>query len=1153
MPIQEKDLGKYKRPGIYINEIDNSLIDLPAQNVLINLVPGFSKKGPFNRPVYIDNTVDFERIYGSVDKQLENKGSYFHRTCEKMLGTSPIWALNLLSTVPNRDVLNYVSVSTTALYDNSDFTNQYQADYERFFNRQDFWTRDEDSFLDVVDEQAGGQDTERLLHFANMGDKLITVFVFKSTITGFDMSASAWYGGDTKVPTYIDPKSLISDYLVDVLILAGDWTDYKTLSVDSTWSKYFTLEGLIISNMQNFVNENGVTVLGNYDVSLIPNFKDNNNRDMYIETVLNNNTDKTSLFCTYNQDLLLDNDYLSDLVDLVGNTIVGNEEITSINFLSYDQSIKETIDYPLTSLDSPNNVFGTANFGSPAQTHTWNNWTQTGITLSFTSGVTIGYTGGTITVPNDGGYVINGAAYPMDSGTTLPIATLAAGYKRMDIIYLDHDGLGIMAGTPVLISATLPLKEISNNNTAIILATLELSCNTVGIITTSTITMITSDSDEVLITISSGTTGTEDYLLIDFSGTTGTSLRNNEYKRLRSYKVWNEVATSLEAGKGVIINTAGDLKTPITANAVNSNGYTSSTNAQIIIYLDTPSNYFSGTTSILLYYVDCQFKLTAPIATTDIIMTTNNLGYANIAGKYSKFYQNFFDGIINNGDIVSGTTPSAKLTMYVDTLGILRATIDQPIVTVTDGISVITDIGNWRQTVEIEKYDGTDLTNIVAVYVDKNRYSEVIRGLYLEAYYDATYYEFPGDGYAKGDTVPRKLVRIVNIKNDPIDTTLKILYTDGPIKISYASGTTEMFTTAYPAVYKYATNLKGIGLKPFVLNQQSIPDGTESRMDSILSVISKGTSLYKGLINKNKIAWRYLVDSFGLGLEENSKQQYVDLCGDKLNCVGFISMPSAKAFKKSTNPSFVNDDGSLSTTYIKEGANQEKNPDFLYSFGDGAGVSTVGYFFPYVKVTLDGVSSFVPPAPYVATAYMRKFTTATAGVQPWTIVAGVNTGRVPDISGTEMDFSNDDLDNFADMGANPITFIRNVGYIINDENTAQVFPVSSLSYLHSREVLIELENELYDMLLRYQWKFNTPSIRSEIKYRADRICQRYVDSVGLYAYRNVIDETNNTPYIIDLQGGVLDTYVEIVKGMGWIVNNITIERTGTINSTGFQQ
>ena len=42
-------------------------------------------------------------------------------------------------------------------------------------------------------------------------------------------------------------------------------------------------------------------------------------------------------------------------------------------------------------------------------------------------------------------------------------------------------------------------------------------------------------------------------------------------------------------------------------------------------------------------------------------------------------------------------------------------------------------------------------------------------------------------------------------------------------------------------------------------------------------------------------------------------------------------------------------------------------------------------------------------------------------------------------------------------------------------------------------------------------------------------------------------------YIIDLHGGVLSTYVEIIKAMSVIVNDITIEKTGTINSTGFQE
>ena len=55
------------------------------------------------------------------------------------------------------------------------------------------------------------------------------------------------------------------------------------------------------------------------------------------------------------------------------------------------------------------------------------------------------------------------------------------------------------------------------------------------------------------------------------------------------------------------------------------------------------------------------------------------------------------------------------------------------------------------------------------------------------------------------------------------------------------------------------------------------------------------------------------IDSFGLGLTPiegyGSKQQLADLCGMKMNCLGFISMPSAKIFRESTNPSFVNDDG----------------------------------------------------------------------------------------------------------------------------------------------------------------------------------------------------------------------------------------------------
>ena len=214
-----------------------------------------------------------------------------------------------------------------------------------------------------------------------------------------------------------------------------------------------------------------------FDVSLIPNFKDNNGRDMYIESVINNNTDQTSLFCTYNQDLLLDNDNLSDLIDLVGNTIVGTDT-PSISFLSYEQNIKELNNYPLTYLDSTNNVFGTAVISS--QTYDWNNWTQTGITVSFTPTYSTNYSGGTVSFTT-GTYIINGVEYPLASGST-SITTLSNGFHRLDVIYLDSNGLHIMDGDATLSGLTITPKEITFTNTnTIILGTL-LVTNTSGVV-----------------------------------------------------------------------------------------------------------------------------------------------------------------------------------------------------------------------------------------------------------------------------------------------------------------------------------------------------------------------------------------------------------------------------------------------------------------------------------------------------------------------------------------------------------------------------------------------------------------------------------------------------------------------------------------------
>jgi len=454
------------------------------------------------------------------------------------------------------------------------------------------------------------------------------------------------------------------------------------------------------------------------------------------------------------------------------------------------------------------------------------------------------------------------------------------------------------------------------------------------------------------------------------------------------------------------------------------------------------------------------------------------------------------------------------------------------------------ELSNLKQTIEIENPVGyTSVPN--KVLVNGSRYTELKVGDFLEA--DTT-----GVKLTLGQQYTRRITRVLSKRQYTGDPTLSEITCDAKIlKTELVLGSGDFQTTRYSSIDQYATTYKTIALKGFRIREASLPDGTETRQNAILNAVAKGTPLFKALINKEAFDFRYLVDAFGLGLTERSKQQLVDICGERLDSFGFINMPSIRQFKNSSSPSFVNSEGVLQTEFIAKGGDPESNPAFLYSFGEGAGVSAVGYFTPYVVVNDSGRPLNFPPASYVATTYVRKHISNVSSVTPWTIAAGVTNGRVTNIAGLEIDWDPTDLDFLNPAQINPIVLKKNRGYIIETENTALVLYKSALSYIHVREVLIELERELSRMLLDYQWKFNTPDVRAEIKLRADVICETYVSKNGLYNYFNKMDDENNTVEVIDNQIGVLDTYVEPIKGMGIIVNNITILRTGAIDAGGF--
>lgn len=1260
----------YNRAGIFIEERNLSTVSKPAaQEAIVNFVPGFSRKGTvFNRPVLIKNTTDRNTVFGDIDRFLEKKGSYFHRTIDVALQTAPIWAMNLLKT-NSLDTLNYASISLSAQYDNNDIA---ERQYDDFFNKSGFWQKDTESFLNFA------QNSERMLHLTNINDKKITVFMFKSTQPGFDITAEVWYGGKDKVPTWMNSNDLISDYMVRVVVVSGEWSNYIALAADTTWSKYFTSSGLRKNKISDFIKDKSVSTLGDYTGSLIPYFRDKNNKNIFIETLINLDTDRTGLFAAFDIDNV-ETDFPNGNIDIIGQTLVDSYK-SKINFMSYQDTIEEIDTYDAKSLDELNNVAGIGSISTRTSANT--NGKLANLVTTVISNPTTATP--SMDVTSTGGYaIINNTNVTVATTsftlTALTPPTTTTRY-RIDTFYIDTTGTVVLIeGTGIelangltesaAVTAGLTYPATMPNN-AIVLGYIFRTLTSGSVHNNTYVPVSLTTTGYVPLNIGSAGTDilvantTSNILNLTFVGTSAVTKAN--YAGWRRLQFFNELVTKKVLSNSVIIDTLGD-KIDLT-DATWVDNYSSAIGDKNIILtvgtgIDIKTESYSNS-KLVFYFNDNEFIMgTEGLESRQSITGTANYG---VASKNSEFYQDFYNGMINTGDyfyIKAAVTTSLKFVHYtnianptfvgdyiimsatdatalglaigpnnlniliqshpinannyaigtgyaqgtmpgdfvttssmgatdiafsVDNLvatyittqtidvynydlkvylkmyfvgNVLKTafmsdntlitpyTIPGGLASINTTINVFSGESSYEQTLEIETHPSYIITDN-KVLIDLVRYPEVKVGDYLKAYIDNSELQ-PGE-------FPKKFARILKKTPWSGNATYNVQYAEitTDIKIDITLFGADMQTTRYTTIEDYIDTYKAISLNGFTVQATSIPDGTEVRQNEILNIIGKDTPLFNAIVNKNKFNFRYLIDSFGLGLTEFSKQQLVDITGKRKNAIGFINMPSVKAFKNSSSPSFKNIDGTLNLEYVKNGGNIEENPAFLYSFAQGSGNDdgrdTVGYFLPYVNINDNGKPMIFPPASYVANTYMRKINSSVSGIYNWTVAAGVEDGKILGIANVEQDFTEKDLEQLYAMGANPIMYAKNVGFYIETEFTATTSPLSALSYLHVREILIDLENELYAMLFKYQWKFNTTPIRAKIKREADAICQKYVDRSAIYAFRNDIDETNNTPELIDNQFGLLETFIEPTKAMGIIVNQINVLPTGALGtSTGF--
>lgn len=361
------DLSQFKSAGVFTIEIDQSeRITVTTQS--LRLVPGFSKVGPFNTPVFIRSTRDRQKYYGDIDLKLERKGSFFHRSIDTCLLQSPVFAINLLkaNTSPdsstNLDKVDAIGFSVDCSVANKSIVNDL---YINFFNRERFWKADPGYLQGILTNKylLSAEQDAPLLQLANVGTRDISFIVRKAQgLQGYSVFAKDWYGADTNIPfEWIRAYDLMKDYFIQIIAIEGDWTNYLKLSTDPFFADYFSSEGILPNKLTDFINLAQVNLIGAWTGTIIPEFRDQTGANQYIEDIVNASTPLTGVLLNVNHEALdqLIWDETSEqwelgdgsstsaattLVDLVGHGLIeiyDGSTATSVqkSFLSYDISV----------------------------------------------------------------------------------------------------------------------------------------------------------------------------------------------------------------------------------------------------------------------------------------------------------------------------------------------------------------------------------------------------------------------------------------------------------------------------------------------------------------------------------------------------------------------------------------------------------------------------------------------------------------------------------------------------------------------------------------------------------------------------------------------------------------------------------------------
>lgn len=1189
------DLSQFKASGIYTLEFDASeSIILNTQTV--RLVVGFSRKGPFNAPVYLPDKKTARTVFGDIDPFLERRGSFFHRALYTALDYGPVFGLSLMPLNNDPDLGDKVPYMSYSIATTEKNGKKVWKLYASYYNKERFWFPDQTYFLGNVNSP-GSINTGKLFNIVNLGQTPTSIIVKKATVQGFDVTAREWYSA-ANVPSFIDEWDYISDYFIDVILVQGNWTDYQSLSVDPTWSEFFDLRGLKKEKLQEFLGAPEINTIGSFTGSIIPDLVDGNGITHSIDVIINNSIAATGIFCSIDKEALenydplasdaSDTDYLS-AVDMIGHNFAdpnrANPDI--IDFLSYKTTIKEELDFNLKDEFEEDSIILPMDMITTESVH---------------KGKNFGYL--------DNIAVIEKPPYSENAPVMHPDLVKYVTLRNLTIPGQSLIKLNSNTYDWALVDSVSEWEDPSTGKTFLKLTYKHPQKYDEKNIIGFGFTRTNFDNSTITISLSDVPTANkldfiednlpeigQDILLENKDTKTWYYLKVlsyvvNDHTTIGSVQVINSVTFTVKSH--TILKKWDTTYTEAVKQPTGYKVYFKST-----YYVDLPETDINGdpwsvspggTKFHKLSYVLQPDKL---IYVHDLIPSNDNPNHL-IAYKYSKIYQYYEDGALLPGDIyyydndalsfyyldyqkevdINGVS-ILKIYAY-DTFVDGKLERDSTAPTPSYGFNPT----NNYYRIDVSTFElssvhwGSDPGKVITIYViADNLYDYVPVVVWDSTKTIFTVAETYGSQIQKGQYIVAevkdtdgnshyKLTKVSNKKrvyNEQLDGWAYEYTVNQPIQLTYSNSTWNILR--YYPIDDFIKNYQLNYLDGFKINDYHLPGGLQKQqqLEKILGMLDPlNSNLIQVLKDRDIITFRYIVDTFDGGLNAFTypKCWLTRLAKERQKCLALMNAPAIKEFIASTDPRFTDEPTKvdpkpiLQTRYIADGGNQSLGPSSSFSLPDEFwGSKFSGYFAPFLTIRENGKNLNIPPAAHVSNLFVQKFINGT----PYAIVAGPRRGVIsePKMVGLEYDFLQADREYIEPFGLNPIVKKKNVGFMIYGNQMAYQKTHSAFNNLHVRDLLITIEEAVEDILANYLFEFNDSSTRLEIK----TIIETYLDGVrsngGIYDFLTIMDESNNPAEIIDQNMGIVDIAIEPARGLHKFINRVTVLKTGGVSSGGF--